>query len=348
MKGLSLFACGGVSEYYLHKTDVEIVVANELLNERCDFYEKKYGNVKMIRGDINDVLNDIIESCNEEGVEFVMATPPCQSFSTANSNKGNDTRTDLIYSVLKIIKEVSPKYVLIENVPSFIKSYNMDKTERIENVLTNFCNENGYNIRYKILNSADFETPQIRKRCIVLLSRSDMKVWEHPEPVTKEHITTRDVIGHLPSLESGESSDIPWHFSKTHNDRHILWMKHTPTGKTAFLNPVHYPRRVDGQRIKGYNTTYKRIEWDKPCPTITMANGSISSQNNVHPGNLKEDGIYSDARVLTIHELVLLTGLDEKWIPKDFPKKKEKILRELLGECFPPKFAYHIINSIPK
>ena len=74
---------------------------------------------------------------------------------------------------------------------------------------------------------------------------------------------------------------------KKHNERHKLWMTHTPTGKTSFLNKVYYPKKESGERIKGFATTYKRIEWDKPAPTITMANGSISSQNNVHPGRKK-------------------------------------------------------------
>ena len=49
------------------------------------------------------------------------------------------------------------------------------------------------------------------------------------------------------------------------------------------------------------------MHWDKPAPTITMKNGSISSQNNVHPGRLLPNGTYSDARVLTVAELSILT-----------------------------------------
>jgi DNA (cytosine-5)-methyltransferase 1 len=84
---------------------------------------------------------------------------------------------------------------------------------------------------------------------------------------------------------------------------------HTPTGKSAIYNEVHYPMK-NNRKIRCFGTSYKRIEWDKPCPTITMMNGSISSQNNVHPGiynqNTKE---WSDARVLTILEIMILTGL---------------------------------------
>ena len=57
-----------------------------------------------------------------------------------------------------------------------------------------------------------------------------------------------------------------------------LWQTHTD--KTAFENEIYFPQK-DGRKIKGYTTTYKRMEWDKPVPNINMANGSISSQNNI-------------------------------------------------------------------
>ncbi len=85
-------------------------------------------------------------------------------------------------------------------------------------------------------------------------------------------------------MESEESSSIKFHNAKKHNDRHIAFLKHTPTGKTALQNKVHFPKKESGERIKGYATTYKRIEWNKPAPTITMANGSVSSTKQCSSG----------------------------------------------------------------
>jgi DNA (cytosine-5)-methyltransferase 1 len=109
---------------------------------------------------------------------------------------------------------------------------------------------------------------------------------------------------------------------------------------------VHYPKKEDGTRIKGYATTYKRIEWDKPAPTITMANGSVSSQNNVHPGTLKKDGTYSDARVLTLKEIFILTGLPDSWNPPSWAS--ENMIRQVIGEGVPPKLIDSILTTIPK
>ena len=109
---------------------------------------------------------------------------------------------------------------------------------------------------------------------------------------------------------------------------------------------MHYPKKADGTRIKGFATTYKRIEWDKPAPTITMANGSVSSQNNVHPGVLLEDGTYSNARVLTLKEIFILTGLPDDWNPPQWAS--ENLIRQVIGEGVPPKLIDSLLSSMPK
>ena len=121
-------------------------------------------------------------------------------------------------------------------------------------------------------------------------------------------------------------------------------MKHTPTGKTAFDNKEFYPQK-NGRRIKGYSTTYKRIKWDKPAPTITMCNGGISSQNNVHHGIKQKDGTYSNARVLSILEIMRLMGLPDNWNIPNWAS--ENFIRQVIGEGFPPKFVETLIYTIP-
>jgi len=144
----------------------------------------------------------------------------------------------------------------------------------------------------------------------------------------------------------GEHSEIKFHYAKKHNERHISFLKHTPTGKTALHNKIHFPKKENGERIKGYTTTYKRIGWNKPAPTITMANGSVSSQNNVHPGRLLQDGTYSDARVLTLKEIFILTGLPDDWNPPEWAS--ENLIRHVIGEGVPPKLIDSLLSNLPQ
>jgi DNA (cytosine-5)-methyltransferase 1 len=261
--------------------------------------------------------------------------------SVAGKMEENDPRNSLIKHVIELALDLKPKHILIENVPGILNTYlsvNGVKTKVVDYIEESLSD---YFINYAVVDSADYGTPQSRKRAIFLIS--NISKWEFPKK--EKRITLKEAISHLPSLESGESSKIEFHNAKVHNERHILCLKHTPTGKSALLNKHHYPKKEDGTRIKGYATTYKRMEWDKPAPTITMANGSVSSQNNVHPGNKKEDGTYSDARVLTLKEIFILTGLPEEWKPPKWAS--ENLVRQVIGEGVPPRLIDRLLSTIP-
>jgi len=344
LKGLSLFANVGIAEAYIEKY-VDIKVANELVEKRAKFYSELYPSTNMICGNILDktIFDKIIRSSLRERCNFIMATPPCQGMSIAGKMKKDDPRNSLIIKVVEAIKLVKPKYFLIENVQKMPKTYIRFKGKKIK--ISDFLiNElPDYNINFCLLDAADFGTPQTRKRSITLGSDINLKTWNEPIKSNKI-ISVRDAISHLPSLESNEKSKIKYHSAKKQNDRHILWLKNTPTGKTAFENKIHYPKKSDGTKIKGFMTTYKRIEWDKPAPTITMCNGAISSQNNGHPGYLKENGEYSDARVLTLKEILILSGLPDNW---EAPKwASENMIREVVGEGVPPRLIESILENL--
>jgi len=353
MKALSLFSNIGISEAYLPQIGIEVVVANELLKKRAEFYRLLYPNTNMICGDVTDpeVFNKIIEA--SEGVDLIIATPPCQGMSMANAKRSdkNDPRNSLIKKVIDAVNILKPQYVLIENVPGMANTFinhNNKTIKIIDFIKTNIHSD--YNFDYKVLNASDYSTPHNRRRLITLLSKKKEIKWPTPTTPKGSQITVRDTIGHLPSLESGQDSGILWHKAKKHNQNHILWMKNTPEGKTAFDNKIHYPQIIDKdtntlRKIKGFKTTYRRIKWDEPAPTITMANGSISSQNNVHPGNLLPDGTYSDARVLTVREILLLIGLPANWLDS-FTSYKEGFIRKVLGECFPPHFSKALLEEL--
>ncbi len=346
MNGVSLFANVGIAETYIKKNKINIVVANELLDNRAKFHQEMHKKCKMIQGDItnDEVFQRVLTTAKKKKCDFLIATPPCQGMSLAGKMQENDPRNSLIKYVIKLAMQLQPNNILIENVPKVLKTYLVHNGKKIK--ITDYIKEEleplGYIINPVVVDACDYGTPQSRKRAIYLISK--LHKWELP--FKQDKITVREMIEHLPSLESGETSSLAFHKAKVHNDRHIYFLKQTPTGKTALHNKVHYPKKQDGTRIKGYDTTYKRIEWDKPAPTITMANGSISSQNNVHPGRLKEDGTYSDARVLTLKEIFILTGLPDSWTPPEWAS--ENLIRQVIGEGVPPKLIDQLLSTIPK
>jgi DNA (cytosine-5)-methyltransferase 1 len=107
MKTLTLFTNVGIDEWYLHTEGIEVIVANELLKDRAEFYRKLYPNTNMICGSITDpdVYNEIAKA--SEGVELIIATPPCQGMSQANALRAqkDDPRNSLIKKVVSLINQ---------------------------------------------------------------------------------------------------------------------------------------------------------------------------------------------------------------------------------------------------
>ncbi len=350
LKGISLFSSAGIAETYYNDIAIDIVVANELLEKRVKLYKHFHPTTNILCGDIqNDAIKDKILSSITEDIELLIATPPCQGLSSIGKNRTqkdfeNDARNFLIFDVFDIIDKSNFNYILIENVPRFLKMYfpyNNDILLLEEIIKLKY--QGRYVIDIKVLNACDYGIAQTRPRAIIRLYKYGLK-WDLPK---KEAIVTlQEAIGHLPSLESNKSSNIKWHFSKNHNDRDILAMKHTPHGKSAIKNEFYYPKKENGDRIKGFHNTYKRMKWDEPAPARTTNSGNIGSHNNVHPGRLQKDGTYSDARVLTLLETLIVSSLPEDW---DIPEwATDNFIRTVIGEAIPPLMSKKILQGIQR
>lgn len=349
IKAISVFSSAGIGELLLKNTNVEVIAANELLPKRAECYSHFYSETDMHCGDItlDETQDYMVEAAKKGGAKMLIATPPCQGLSTLGKNKKQihyekDKRNYLILSALNIIDRCDFDYVLIENVPTFLEMYFPYENDyfKLEEIL-NKKYDDKYIIEARVLNAKDYGICQSRPRAIIKMYKPDKK-WSWP--TTEAEIPLRDAIGDLPSLESGETSDIPWHFAKKHNERAVLALKHTPTGKSAIANEVYYPKKEDGTRIKGFHNTFKRMVWDQPCPTRTTFSGSMSSHNNVHPGRLLPDGTYSDARVLTLLETFIVSSIPND---VDFPKgSTDTFIRTVIGESIPPKLMMKVIEKI--
>jgi DNA (cytosine-5)-methyltransferase 1 len=369
MNGLSLFANVGIAETYLKQEGIDIVVANELLPERARFYQHLYPDCNMICGDITskETYNQIIAAAKEKNVEFIIATPPCQGMSYAGHKDPNDIRNSLIAYVFDAIRDLSPKYVLIENVVPQLKTpvtYE-GRTLLIPDMVEFLFGPNYTINKNHVLSVETLGVPQNRKRALFLLvDKSLGKTWEIPKG-DGSVVTLLDAIGDLPSLdppikEKGLTEKIfpeyedkkqkglavsKWHVARQHVWRNVEVMMHTPTGKSAKDNPVYYPKNKDGKMVGGSCCAYKRMDWDKPAPTVTTYNHTISSFHNVHPGRLDpKTGLYSDARVLTVFELMRVTSLPDDWNIPDWAS--ENLIRQVIGEGIPPLAIKKVVAEL--
>lgn len=348
INAVSLFSSAGIGELRLPDS-IHVVAANELLKPRANCYNFFYPNTQMYCGDIAtpDIKNAMITAANSNNCKLLIATPPCQGLSTLGKNKNqsqyeHDKRNFLILEALDIIDACDFDYILIENVPKFIEMYfpYNGQYQHLEEILKKKYADK-YIIDIRILNAKDYGVPQCRPRAIIKMWKHGLH-WSWPEK--EKEITLKEAIGHLPSLEPGEDSGIPWHFAKPQNERAVLAMRHTEPGKSAIANEIYYPKKEDGSRIKGFHNTFKRMVWDQPCPARTTYCGSISSHNNVHPGYLQPDGTYSDPRVLTLLETFIVSSIPETI---QFPENStDTFIRTIIGEAIPPHLMERIVELI--
>lgn len=372
--GLSLFSNIGVAEAGIEKNNqVSIVLANELDHKRCEFYKCVHPNTKVIEGDItkDEIRDTIVEEAKSLNVNFVLATPPCQGMSEAGNRIEFDERNELIYYAVDVIKRLEPKFAIIENVPTILKTKIKYKGEVV--MIPEYLHrelDDKYNFNHQsLIKAMDCGVPQMRERNIFLLVRNDQNVsWEFPKQLPV--VNLEEAIGHLPSLDPQlrEGMEVTlekfpdfekkkteglkiskWHRPPVHSWKQVEWMMHTPTGKSAIYNEVYYPQKEDGTPVVAHHNHYRRMYWDKPARTMTMNNGVISSLACVHPGRpyiSNGEELYSDPRVLSIYELLIVSSLPLDWNIPDWAN--ESFIRKVIGEGIPSAMITVIINELLK
>lgn len=371
IKGLSLFANVGIAEAMFNEIGVDILLANEIDERRARFYSEVYPDTEMICGDITDdsVRNHIVDKAVEMGVNFIIATPPCQGMSVAGNRDPEDPRNQLISYAIDVIKRVSPDFVMLENVPRQLTTkIRIDgETIKIPDYIKKELEEDYLFNSQTLAKTKDFGVPQLRERNINLLVKKKWGFrWEFPEAVPI--VTLKEAIGDLPSLDpllhegieltlekfpdyekkriEGEKVS-KWHHPPVHPWRQVEWMMHTPTGTSAIFNEKYFPQKKDGTEIRAHHNHYRRMSWDKPARTITMFNGYMSTLATVHPGRpYEKDGetLYSDARALSVYELFIVMSIPLDWPVPDWVD--DPFLRFVIGEGIPSKVARDILQNL--
>ena len=188
----SLFCgCGGTDVGLLGDFDflgkhynsngMQIVYANDIDDNACNIFKKSFGIIPDNR-DIREVKSDDIP-------EFDILTGgfPCQSFSIVAQNPKRlgvkDERGKLFFEMCRILKEKQPKCFIAENVKGILTA---NKKSAFPLILKEF-EDSGYDVQYRILNSANYGVPQKRERVIIVGFRSDLNIkFDFPENIIND------------------------------------------------------------------------------------------------------------------------------------------------------------------
>ena len=173
--------------------------------ERRDIRELKGSEIK---GYISEL--EIFQGKEIPEIDLVIGGPSCQGFSRAGRRDKYDPRNMLFGEYVRVVSEIKPKYIVLENVEGFMdmqfigyKGINgtiYEDGSVTPDILKSELNQIGYEtLEPKILNSADFGVPQRRNRVIFIGYRKGLACPNYPEPqYTREtYLTLSDAIGDL-------------------------------------------------------------------------------------------------------------------------------------------------------
>lgn len=223
-KIIDLFCgAGGMSEGILQagmnilfSSDINADVEKTYVNRHHQLGYRQGEDTYFFRSDIRQLTGKIImekinslknlkEKCNE--IDAIFGGPPCQGFSRAGKRKNNDPRNLLFSEYLRIINEIKPRYVVMENVVGLIDmkffeyiGINGEKYQdgiTTPEILTKEFQKIGYKVKYKILNALDYGVPQRRNRVIFLAYKNGEKEPSFPIKTTDKKVTVRDAISDL-------------------------------------------------------------------------------------------------------------------------------------------------------
>lgn len=362
----NLFSCIGSDEYLLKELGFECIVANELDPERAEYWQLLYPHSAnaMVQGDFREKFDELATRFTENNGELLICTNPCQCFCAQRSADWRDQEIlTLVIDIIRFIKKTKPKYLVWENAKEFF-GFSLPLCEdlskhpiaqELQTVLNGrtigqYIREEleleGYTLNFSIENACYYGTAQNRVRSILLASQTS--IWKFPK-AEKFAKALFEVIGHLPSLEAGESSDIPYHYSsdlsqdttKAEQFKEIL--AHTPTGCLPKDNAPQY--QLPGWAF--FEANGGRKFWHLPSNTIDGGNGNPKDKRAIHPGRLKQDGTYSDCRPLTLLEIFLVNGLPQSYeVPEKF-RTRETFIRRVMGEILLPQLLQRICLELP-
>ena len=257
---------------------------------------------------------------------------PCQPFSnyTQAKDKNNDEKWPLLYEFSRLINDVLPEIVTMENVPEVVK-------HSVYNDFVSFLKQLGYYVFEHKVNCLEYGVPQKRYRQVLLASRFGS--IELIPPTTGIPVTVREAIGSLAKISDGEICNTDClHRSSKLSSLNKNRIKNSIPGGSWLDWPSHLRldchKKVTG---KGYSAVYGRMEWDKPSPTITTLCYGYGNGRFGHP---EQD------RAISLREAAILQSFPDNYV---FCKSNEINMRtigKMIGNAVPVKLGKAIGDSI--
>ena len=268
------------------------------------------------------IVADITKVEPEGRCDVLIAGPPCQGFSTLNRHRVDDPRNWLGLEVVRWARATKPSIVVIENVAPFLKSAAWQEiSKRLKSM--------GYEVAATVLDAADFDVAQFRKRSFTIASTIGLP--EMPK-ARKSKRTVRQAWDGLSAAPDGLNHHIARQPSLLAEAR----MQIIPEGgdKRDVLRIAPHLAPPSWRRPRSEITdVWGRLEWDSPANTLRTCLLNASKGRYIHP---EQD------RVISIREAARLHSIPDSW---EFAGTPYQIARQI-GNSVPPMLGRAIARAV--
>jgi DNA (cytosine-5)-methyltransferase 1 len=300
IKALSFFSGAMGLDIGLEKAGIEVILACESEKFIRETIKLNRPNLKVLEDINNYSANDIRKLAGlrkNEKIDLIVGGPPCQAFSTAGKRLSiNENRGVVFIKFLKLIKELNPTYFVIENVRGIlsvplkkVSSKSKKKNLQIKeekggtfSYIINFLKKSGYKVSFNLYNSANFGTPQIRER-VIIVGNKDKKLpyltpthSQNAEYGLKKWKTFYDAVKNL---------DKKNHNSTKFPESRLKYFRILKSGQNWRNLPKNLQKKAMGNsyNLGGGKTGFlRRLDWNKPSPTL-VTSPTMPATDLCHP-----------------------------------------------------------------
>jgi len=266
-------------------------------------HTKNFPNCHHFCGDIEE-FNPIkwLNQIGSPEVHLVVGGPPCQGFSVAGKRNPNDPRNRLFREFVRVVSEIRPWYVVMENVPGILT---MQKGAVKKSICEAFDAIGYPHVSIAILESAAYGVPQIRPRAIFIANRFGMKnPYPKAQLLPHQYKPIESAISDLPEWTPLPEINHEW---TRHSAAYMERIAKVPPG---------------GSLYETYLDAFKRQYQGLPSMTVKENHGGT----HIHP--------YLN-RVISAREMARLQTFPDSFI---FEGSMKKAMWQI-GNAVPPRLA---------
>ncbi len=278
---IDLFCGAGGLTHGLVKAGINVRLGVDI-DPACEYPYTANNNAKFLLKSVNELkASELSHHYRKNGIKLLAGCAPCQTFSNYNQKATeSDKRWWLLRQFSRLVDDLSPDLVTMENVPRLVEQNVFD--EFVSNL-----ESNGYTVAHQVVNCAEYGTPQRRRRLVLLASKLGQISLLSPQQFGKDKRprTVKEAIGSLPPLKAGTSHPKdPLHRCPALSEINMRRIKASKPKGTwrdwpeELVADCH--KKLSG---KTYRSVYGRMAWEKPAPTITTQFFGFGNGRFGHP-----------------------------------------------------------------